>query len=162
MINSTYLVHNHVWSLSFQRMLSTFLSTDNSIAQQNPPRAKTQSSWMDHSQWFVTNILKFNWLLISNQKKNGMSLDVYLFSPVFQSDVKFCTKRWCPSCSIFQWIQSVSYGKCCCSDDVSEIVPGDSWRLQMKNYRSPQVSPSFFFILEGIYGWTHSRSKNHW
>jgi hypothetical protein len=46
-------------------------------------------------------------LLISNQKKMACHLMFTFLSPTFQSDVKFCRKRWCPSCSIFQWIQSV-------------------------------------------------------
>lgn len=45
----------------------------------------------------------------------------------------------------------------CCKRGISQ---GGS--ICMTNDRSPQLSPSCFFIHEGIYGWTHSRFKKCW
>jgi hypothetical protein len=79
----------------------------------------------------------------------SMSLDVHLFSPIFQSDVKFCRKRWCPSCSIFQWIQSVITKRIA----VFKLQFQEITTEQLKFFVCIDLKTELFFVLSILCMW---------
>jgi hypothetical protein len=92
------------------------------------PRLKVHE-WTTPSDLWQT--FKFNWFIDFKPKKNGMSLDVYLF---FSRISKWCEILYEKVVSKLQYFSVDS--KCLLwqmllHDDVSEIVPGDSWRWQI-------------------------------
>jgi hypothetical protein len=82
-------------------------------------------------------------LLISNKRKNGMSFDVYLFSPIFQSDVKFCRKRWVSKLQYF----SVD-SKCHFKLQFQEITTEE-----LKFFVCIDLKTELFFILSFLCMW---------